>query len=297
MNDSEAPVIPEPVRRLWDCVNKALAENDNPSPRDIDRLAASIGLKLAASTIEGWFKTRSVVPAWEKFEVLIKTLGAEQDENWRALHGAALTADRGHKKEKRRRKELADPSTPVPSEPLDFDGEPVPQQLAWDSAPAAMPAERSPEPAPTVFGNAVHTTAGEDGTLARGRFWATPRKVSTAMVLLVLPAVLILVFRPTASGGPAPSAPSGGTAPAAQPPVRSCAYVIAEPARVHPAPNISTKQIKFKHLKDRVEVLDRPHPSGWVTVSTPQDSPGFNWMQTTVLTAPTPCTKPLPGQS
>jgi hypothetical protein len=77
MNDSEAPAISAPVRRLWACVNKALAENGNPSPRDIDHVAASIGLKLAASTIEGWFKTCSVVPAWEKFEVLIN--GYEQD--------------------------------------------------------------------------------------------------------------------------------------------------------------------------------------------------------------------------
>jgi hypothetical protein len=82
MTDSEAPVIPEPVRRLWDCTKKALAENGNPSPRDIDRVAASLGLKLAASTIEGWFKTYSVVPAWDKFDVLVKALGAEQDEDW-----------------------------------------------------------------------------------------------------------------------------------------------------------------------------------------------------------------------
>jgi hypothetical protein len=117
------------------------------------------------------------------------------------------------------------------------------------------------------------------------------------MVLLIFPAVLILVFRPPADGS-SHSAPSDGRASAPQPPVRYCAYVTAEPAPVYPAPDISTKQIKFKHLKDRVEVLDRhPYPSGWVVVSTPRDSPGFNWMQTNVLTAPASCATPLPGQS
>jgi hypothetical protein len=292
MSHSEAPVIPEPVRRLWDCVQKALAENDNPSPRDIDRVAASLGLKLAASTVEGWFKTCSVVPAWEKFEVLIKALGAEQDENWRALHGAALTADRERKKRERRQKELAGSTTPVPSAPLVCDGEPAPQRLAWDSAPVAVPIERSP--APTV---PTHTSAVEDGTAASGRFWAIPRKIGAAVVLLVLPAMLILVFRSMTGGGAAPSAPSGDGASAAQSPVRYCAYVIAEPARIYPAPDINTTRIKFKYLNDRVEVLDRSHPSGWVVVRTPRDSPGFNWMQTNVLTDPAPCTIPLPGQS
>ena len=310
MSDTEAPSTPEPVRRLWDCVKKALAENDNPSPRDIDRLAASISLKLAASTIEGWFRTWSVVPAWEKFEVLIKALGAEHDKDWRALHGAALTADRERKKEERRRKELTGPTTPVAPEPLGTDGDPVPQRLAWDSPPAAVSAERSPEPAFTVSTDAVDTTGDEGGARARGRFWATPQKVGAAMVLLVLSVILILVLRPTADGGPAPSAPSGGTAPAdlitgptqpmtgpAQPPVWYCAYVVAEPAGVYPAPDINTRQIKFKYLNDRVRVLDRPHLPGWVAVSTPRNSPGFNWMQTSTLTDPAPCTTPLPGQS
>ncbi len=309
MSDTETPGIPEPVTHLWDCVKKALAENDNPSPRDIDRLAASIGLKLAASTIEGWSRTWSVVPAWERFEVLIKALGAEQDEDWRALHGAALTADRKRKKEERRHKEFPAPTTPVASEPLNSDREPVPQQLAWGSTPSAVPAERSPDPAFTVPTDAVDTTGAEGDTTARGRFWATPWKVGAAVVLLVLTAVLIFVFRTTTEGDPAPFTPLGGGVPAdvitgpiqprtvpAQPPIRYCAYVIAEPAGVYPAHDISTKQIKFKHLNDRVEVLDRPRPSGWVAVRTPQDSPGFNWMQTNVLTDPAPCTMPLPGQ-
>lgn len=270
MNDSEAPVIPEPVRRMWNCVKKSLAENDNPSPRDIDRLAASISLKLPASTVEGWLKTHSVVPAWEKFEVLIKALAAEQDEDWRALHGAALTADRKRKKEERKR-------------------------LAGDSAPVPVPIERSLEPESAVPADAVHTTATKGGTTTRRQFGATPLKIGV-VVLLVLSAVLFILFWPTGDSGPTP-APSSGEPPAAQPPVRHCAYVITEPAGVYPAPNSSTKQIKFKRLNDRVEILDRPRPPGWVAVSTPQNSPGFNWMQTNVLTASAPCATPLPRPS
>ncbi|MGH3900224.1 MAG: hypothetical protein ACRDTA_18670 [Pseudonocardiaceae bacterium] len=251
-----------------------MTENDDPSPRDIDRLAASIGLKLAASTVEGWFRTHSVVPAWEKFEVLIKALAAEQDEDWRALHGAALTADRERKKEERRRKDLADPTALAPSGSLDSDGEPAPQRLALDSASAAVP--------------------------AKGRFWAPSRKLGAAVVLVVLPAVLILLFlfRPTPGGGPASSAPSSGETPAAQPPVRYCSHVITEPAGVYPAPDSSIKQIKFKLLHDRVVLLNHPHPpSGWVAVSTPRDNPGYNWMQANALATPAPCPTPLPRRS
>jgi hypothetical protein len=100
-------------------------------------------LKLAASTIEGWFKTYSVVPGWEKFEVLITALGAEQDQNWKELHGAALTADREHKKEKRRQKQLVGSPTHVPSVPLGTDNETASQRLAPDFAPAAVLAERA----------------------------------------------------------------------------------------------------------------------------------------------------------
>jgi len=209
MSDTETPGTPEPVTHLWDCVKKALAENDNPSPRDIDRLAASIGLKLAASTIEGWSRTWSVVPAWERFEVLIKALGAEQDEDWRALHGAALTADRKRKKEERRHKEFPAPTTPVASEPLNSDREPVPQQLAWGSTPSAVPAERSPDPAFTVPTDAVDTTGAEGDTTARGRFWATPWKVGAAVVLLVLTAVLIFVWPGGEGEHVSPSAGTG----------------------------------------------------------------------------------------
>jgi hypothetical protein len=75
--DDDTPVVPVPaeVTRLWDCVKRALAANEHPTPRRIDRMASAAGLELAGSTIAGWFETWSVVPAWEKFEVLLKALG------------------------------------------------------------------------------------------------------------------------------------------------------------------------------------------------------------------------------
>jgi tetratricopeptide (TPR) repeat protein len=90
--------IPGAVTHLWRCVQKALAANEYPTPRRIDRMASAAGLELAGSTIAGWFETWSVVPSWEKFEVLIKALAAEKDEDWRSLYRAALTADRERKR-------------------------------------------------------------------------------------------------------------------------------------------------------------------------------------------------------
>jgi tetratricopeptide (TPR) repeat protein len=81
-------------------------------------MASAAGLELAGSTIAGWFETWSVVPAWEKFEVLLKALAAEKDADWRTLHHAALTADRRRKQEERRRKKLGEGPTPVSAEPL-----------------------------------------------------------------------------------------------------------------------------------------------------------------------------------
>ncbi|MBV9142013.1 MAG: tetratricopeptide repeat protein [Pseudonocardiales bacterium] len=81
-------------------------------------MASAAGLELAGSTIAGWFETWSVVPAWEKFEVLLKALAAEKDADWRTLHHAALTADRRRKQEERRRKKPGEHPTPVSAEPL-----------------------------------------------------------------------------------------------------------------------------------------------------------------------------------
>ncbi|MGH3772972.1 MAG: ATP-binding protein [Pseudonocardiaceae bacterium] len=117
MDDSEVVPVPGAVTHLWACVQKALAANGDPSPRRIDRMAAATGLELAGSTIAGWFETWSVVPAWEKFDVLVKALAAEHDENWRSLHGAALTADRERKRSERRRKERNRATPPVSVDP------------------------------------------------------------------------------------------------------------------------------------------------------------------------------------
>ncbi|MGH3718036.1 MAG: ATP-binding protein [Pseudonocardiaceae bacterium] len=138
MDDSEVVPVPGAVTHLWACVQKALAANEDPSPRRIDRMAAAAGLELAGSTIAGWFETWSVVPAWEKFDVLVKALAAEQDEDWRSLHRAALTADRERKKSERRRRELGRATTPVSVEPM-------------ASGDTAAPADQSPaEPAPVA---------------------------------------------------------------------------------------------------------------------------------------------------
>lgn len=122
MPESEDLPVPEAVTHLWDHVKKALSANEDPSPRRIDRLAAAAGLELAGSTIAGWFETWSVVPTWEKFEVLVKALAAEQDEDWRALHRAALAADRERKREERRSKEPGRPDTPASSPHLTANG-------------------------------------------------------------------------------------------------------------------------------------------------------------------------------
>jgi hypothetical protein len=105
LSGSEDLPIPEAVTCLWDAVKRALAANDHPSPRRIDRMATTAGLELSGATIEGWFKTWSIVPTWDKFDALIKALAAEHDEDWRSLHRAALVADRKRKSEQRRQSE------------------------------------------------------------------------------------------------------------------------------------------------------------------------------------------------
>lgn len=130
--------MPEAVSRLWDCVKRALAANDHPAPRRIDRWAAAAGCELAASTVEGWFKTWSVVPTWEKFQSLIKALAAEHDEDWRSLHQAALTADRERKRDERRRKELGPADASVSAEPIAGDGQPDSQRSIHDDPAAAV---------------------------------------------------------------------------------------------------------------------------------------------------------------
>jgi tetratricopeptide (TPR) repeat protein len=133
VDDSEIGPVPEAVLRLWRCVQRALAANEDPSPRRVERMASAAGLELAASTISGWFETWSVVPAWEKFEVLVKALAAEHDEDWRSLHRAALTADRQHKKERRQRDKELGRADQRPAGPSAVSGS-VPRQLPVDVA-------------------------------------------------------------------------------------------------------------------------------------------------------------------
>jgi tetratricopeptide (TPR) repeat protein/transcriptional regulator with XRE-family HTH domain len=138
-HDTEVVPVPGAVTHLWRCVKRALVANEDPSPRRIDRMASAAGLELAGNTIAGWFETWSVVPSWEKFEVLVKALAAEHDEDWRSLHKAALTADRERKREQRRRKELSRATTPVSFKPRVTDEQPGPQSSMHELVPAAMP--------------------------------------------------------------------------------------------------------------------------------------------------------------
>jgi NACHT domain len=132
-------------------------------------------------------------------------------------------------------------------------------------------------------------TADLDALAARLEwvFLTMQRRVAGIIGVITIPVALIFVFWPLND-----ETSSGAVAMPARPAVRYCAYVIKEPAAVYPAPNTNTKPIKFKYLDDRIETVDRPHPPEWIVVRTPRDSPGFNWMQTTVLTAAATCTSP-----
>jgi NB-ARC domain len=157
VSDSEPLHVPEAVSLLWDRVKKALAANEDPSPRQIERMATTAGLELAASTVAGWFETCSVVPAWEKFDALIKALAAEHDEDWRSLYRAALTADRQRKREKRLHKKLGSTAAPGSSEPMATDGKLNPQPhdnpastMAQVAAPATDESPDVPSLAPAT---------------------------------------------------------------------------------------------------------------------------------------------------
>ncbi|HEX2299185.1 MAG TPA: hypothetical protein VHH34_11835 [Pseudonocardiaceae bacterium] len=262
MNKSQDDLqTPEQVTHMWNCVKEALAANKNPTTRQIDRMAAVVGEELAATTLDGWFRTWSVVPSWGKFYALIKALGAEQDEDWRALHEAALTADRRRKREERQKKNSAHHAElPAPADPV------------------------TPGSAPTVPALSPQTVAAPAGMRAM--------KVGAAVVV-VLAAITILRMMSSfdqggsevAAGLAAEPAPSGAPAPA----VRYCAPVVREIAVVYSAPEVSSRRIKFKYLNDEITLSNRPSPAGWLSVQTPWDEPGFNWMRTTDLAPPAPC--------
>ncbi|MGH3975737.1 MAG: hypothetical protein ACRDS9_20755, partial [Pseudonocardiaceae bacterium] len=113
---------------------------------------------MAETTVAGWFEKWSTVPRWEKFDVLIKALGAEYDEDWRSLHSAALMADRQRKKENRRPKGQGGAAAPgFSSRPTATDGKPHAQPLenpastmAQEAAPASGESPDLPSPAPTT---------------------------------------------------------------------------------------------------------------------------------------------------
>jgi transcriptional regulator with XRE-family HTH domain len=98
------------------------------------------------------------------------------------------------------------------------------------------------------------------------------------------------------SGGspavPAPGPTAGRTAgrTAIDTSGRLCAHVVRQPAGVFSRPSRDARPVKYKYTGDRVELLDRPGPPGWVAVRTPRDRPGMNWMPADALTPPAPCT-------
>jgi transcriptional regulator with XRE-family HTH domain len=87
---------------------------------------------------------------------------------------------------------------------------------------------------------------------------------------------------------PAPVPTAGGTATGTS--GRLCAHVVRQPAGVFSRPSRDARPVKYKYTGDRVELLDRPGPPGWVAVRTPHDRPGMNWMPADALTPPAPCT-------
>lgn len=68
-----------------------------------------------------------------------------------------------------------------------------------------------------------------------------------------------------------------------------------EPAGVYPSPSAGPVFVKYKTSGERVEVLDRAHPPGWLVVKTPRDRPGFQYMQESVLSVPGPCPSAVAG--
>lgn len=277
MNDSQNDLqVPEQVTKLWNCVQEALEANNHPTPRQIDRMAAVAGEELAATTVDGWFKTWSVVPAWSRFYALIKALGAEQDEDWRSLHEAALSADRRHKREERKKKESNCNAEPHP--------DPVTTKLQ-SGAPPAVDEVTSSAAAPPTSTRAKAGPRGSSQVIA-----ITAAVVAVALVVAILK--LILPSNKGESdiiGDSSVELAQPVDRPARDLMVRYCTHVIVELAVVYSASDVSSRQIKFKYLNDEITISNRPSPAGWISVQTPWDDPGFNWMQTSALAPPTPC--------
>jgi hypothetical protein len=76
------------------------------------------------------------------------------------------------------------------------------------------------------------------------------------------------------------------------PQAAQCSYVTGRPATVFAHPSSQAKPVKSKDLGDGVEILRKPHPPGWVSVYTPRNRPGYNWMHANVLSAPVQGTRP-----
>ncbi|GLW09660.1 hypothetical protein Misp01_47890 [Microtetraspora sp. NBRC 13810] len=118
---------PDPIAALWERVREVLEDRGNPTPHAIDRLASGHGHALAPSTVAGWFRTWTVVPSWDRFQVLLTALGVAPGEDWRTLHAAAEQT----RNERRQQRKSVPPGEPVAPgrEPAEWGGTPREQDL------------------------------------------------------------------------------------------------------------------------------------------------------------------------
>ncbi len=250
----DQPEVEPTVRRLWAHVQDALAANadklgDPPSPCRIERLAAELGLELAASTVEGWFRTWSVVPKWERFETLLKVLGAEKDHEWTELYAAAHAADRRRKRKQKEQKKQKG------TEGREKKRQPVQEYTVTTPARAERGITRVFQDIP-------------------GSAWAVGGGIAVVFVTITIFVV---------SSGFSGETPSPGTV--------LCTRAIVDRAEVLSKPDDRSELIKYKYFDDPIKIqVGHQSPRGWVTVRTPANEPGYNWMHRNTLGEFNPCT-------
>jgi hypothetical protein len=321
----------DPIAALWDAWEVLWNQHGRPSPTKIARWSAKNPkvATLKEGTIRGWMKPpHTTVPDWnDGFSVLLKYIdsitpdetrtGARQQDKpyWRDLW---LKADDRRKARlaTARTDTRADEATDENLEQQTADltaHEAGTQPPAPDQPPISTPTNHTTSPPPPPPATSEPDT---DGSPTKPTIFTKfqkrqikPWQIAGATGITTI-CVLAIIFWPidgddSAAGtnsaqptnNPASAPTKSKSATPTRPATRYCAFVTKEPAAVYPKPDINTKEIKFKPLHARVEVFpDREHPPGWLVVHTPQDSPGTNWMQSTVLTEPAPCEPPLPGQ-
>lgn len=270
------PATEPAVSYLWDCVKIALDANKDPhsgqwpSPVRIEQLANELGLELASSTVDEWFKRWSIVPTkWEKFENLLKVLGAEKDRDWQKLYAAACVA-------KKRKGQLEDARRQLEETRRQLEEiQPELEETRRQLHAARREADQSEDsPRRSSENGQVSPSPGEARQQIR-RLAAVVLATAGGIVVLGGGGAILWSFL---SQDPLPS----GT-------IR-CAHVIAAKSRVVSAPDDRSKFIKDKYFGDSIRViLRRDAPQGWVAVLTPGIQPGYNWMHQDDLGELAPC--------